>query len=157
VADFYTVTGAVQGVRVVSQTQVIDVEEVSIATKPSGVALTVAVPLTAWQSGGEATYLEPPAELVEELMQQGSSGAPLVSAVAQVQDTDGSGLLASYLELTVSYTPPSPSGLPFTARVRIPFASFASLDAFAAKLPSGQTPSELIEAAYNRLRSTASG
>lgn len=155
-ADFYTVTGAVRAVRVVSQTQVVDVEAVSIATKPSGVALTVQVPLAAWQAGNESDYLEPPAELVEELLGTGATGGtPLVTAVTQVQDTDGSGLLASFLELTVSYTPSSGIGLPFTTRVRLPFTAFQSLDAYAATLPNGKTPSETIEAAYARLRATA--
>lgn len=154
-ADNYTVLGSSKGVQVLSETQVADVQYVSIITKPSGTALTIPVPLAAFTAGSSASYLTPPAELVEQLMEQTGSGAPLVTAVAQVQVQTGAKLLASYLNCTVTYVPSSVTALPFSTVVQLPLSSFLTLEAFAAKLPSGKTPSDLLEAAYAQLESLA--
>ena len=148
-ADNYTTAGSAQTVRVLSQTQVIDVEAVAIWTKPSSVYMVVQVPLAAWQAGNQDQYLAPPAELVEQLIQGG-----LVVGVTQVQAVDSSQLLSSFLDLTVSYTPTTGITAPFTAIVRAPFTAFETLDAFQA-WESSVPPDGPVVNAWKQLRATA--
>lgn len=153
-AKYYDVAGASPGVKVVSQTQVVDVESVGIYTKPSSVYTIVLVPLQAFRAGNTNKYLEPPALLIEQLMGNDLGGGQTVetyvSAAQFVQAQDASGLLANFMDFTVYYDPDSGSGLPLTALVRIPMTSLASFDAFTQPIAGG-TPSDLIKAAHARL------
>jgi hypothetical protein len=160
VAQYYTVVSSAQTVRVISQTQVAPVEAIGIYTKPSSVYLLVLVPLASYQSGGEATYLEPPALLVEQLMGNDlgagtpPTGNPLVSGAQFVQAQDSSGLLASFVDFTVYFQPDTVLGLPFTGIVRIPMTSLESFPAFEQPIAGG-TPSELLLAELARLKKLA--
>lgn len=154
-AASYVTLGSKPDVRVVSPVAVADVEAVTISTRPHGWVMVVQVPADQWAVGNDDPYLAAPAELVEQLATQESSGQALVDGVAQVQAIDPSRLLAYFLDLTVVYRPPGGSALPFTAVVRLPFTAFESFNAFGAPLPSGQTPSDVILAAYAQLQKTA--
>jgi hypothetical protein len=148
-ADKYTTISARQTIQVVSQTESADVEAVTIQTIPSLIRMTVLVPLKEWTGGKAATYLEPPASIVEGLVAEG-----FVSSASYVQDTDASGLLSGFLNLTVSYTPPGSPGLPFTTIVQVPMTALATDDAYTAwaKAQPGGHP---IETAYDALKATA--
>ena len=153
-ADYYTVAGAATTVKVVSQTQVVDVQAVPIYTKPSQVFTVPLVPLDDWRAGKEAKWLEPPALLIEQLMGNdlggGASVATYVNQATYVQAQDSSGLLAGFMDFQVYYQPPDIIGLPLTETVRIPMTSLESFEAFTVPI-SGGTPSDQIVAAHARL------
>ena len=140
-ADNYTTAGSSTTVRVLSSTQVIDVEAVAIYTKPSNVYVVVQVPLADFQAGNSGPYLYDTADLIEGLLAATPDpGQHTVSAVTYVQDTDSSGLLAGFLAFTVSYQRPGVISLPFEAAVTLPVTSFESADAFNTPLPGGLPP-----------------
>jgi hypothetical protein len=156
VAD-YTPVGSVKTVRVLSQTQVVDVESIAIYTKPSNIYLEVQVPLTDFNAGNADTYLETTADLVEGVLAASPDpGQTLASGCVYVQDIDSSGLLAAFLDFTVSYIPQSTIALPFSTTVRLPLTSFETADAFGAALPGG-TPLAILEAAYAQVKKLAGG
>lgn len=153
-AKYYTVAGAATTVKVVSQTQVIDVQAVPIYTKPSQVYTVPLVPLDDWRAGKQAKWLEPPALLIEQLMGNdlgvGGTVVPFVNQATYVQAQDASGLLAGFMDFQVYYQPPDVIGLPLTETVRIPMTSLQSFSAFEVALPGG-TPSHQITVAHARL------
>lgn len=149
--DHFTPTSSEETVQVLSQTETRTVEAVSGYTKPSGVRLTLLVPLTAWQKGNGDTYLETPAMWIEQLLAAG-----IVTNVLQYQQTDPSRLLSSYLALTVTYAPSSGDAGPFTANVNVPLATFQLANPFGAPLGSS-TVDKTITATYNQLVATAGG
>lgn len=155
-AQYYDVVSSRQTVRVISQNQVAPVQAIGIYTKPSQVYLNVLVPLAAYQAGKEATYLEPPALLTEQLMGNDTGvpgtpiGSPRVLGAQYVQANDASGLLVGFVDFTVYYQPDNSVGLPLTGTVRIPMTSLESFAAFTKPIAGG-TPSDLIGAEYNRL------
>lgn len=159
-AQYYDLAGSYQTVKVESQTSAPDVEAIGIYTKPSGVYTTVLVPLAAYKAGNYASYLEPPALLIEQLMgndlggPDNSPGGPLVTGAAQAQETDSSGLLAFFMDFTVTYQAVTGTAGTYSGIVRIPSTSLASFDAFTVPIPGG-TPSDLIIAEYNRLKKLA--
>ena len=124
-SDFYSIVSARQSTQVLSQTESAPVELVTIATKPSGINTVVLVPLKAYQAGDNNDYLQPPAELIEELLQGG-----LVTGMVQVQSSDASDLLKYYMQATVSFTPSAAPQLPLESNVLVPNSAIASLAAF---------------------------
>lgn len=148
-ADQYTVIASRQTVQVLTQTTSVDVEAVTISTKPSGVYTVVLVPLVQWQAGNEAAYLGPPAELIEALIKGG-----YVSGMVYVQSTDASDLLAGYMQATVVFNSSTGLAQQFSTKVLIPMTALVSLDAFGAWSTSddGKDP---ILVAYHRLLATA--
>jgi hypothetical protein len=149
VAKNYTTVSSYQTVQVLTQTTSADVQAVTIVTKPSGIYTVVLVPIAQWQGGNADAYLNPPAELLEQLIAGG-----LVTGAVYVQSTDSSDLLAGFMQLTVSYTPPSGLAQPFTTKVMMPMTAIVSLDAFGAYSTSddGDDP---IRVAWNQLKATA--
>lgn len=148
-ADNYTTVSSRQTVQVLSQTQSALAEAVTISTKPSGVIMTVIVPLVAWTDGREETYLNPPAELIEQLLAGG-----LIDRAVYVQSTDSSDLLAGQMQVRVTYTPQNGIEIPFTAQVLVPMSALASFAAYGAWSTSvdGSNP---IAIAYAQLQKTA--
>lgn len=148
-ADSYQTVSSRKTVKVISQTQSVDVQEVGIYTKPSGVYMVVLVPLSAWNAGNAGDYLTPPASIVEGLIGEG-----LVTTGTYVQAIDSANLLAGFMDLTVSYTPTGGISLPFTTVVRIPMTAFVSREAYSdyAATPPHKDP---IVTAYNQLVATA--
>jgi len=154
-AKSYVTTGSFQTVRVLSQTQVLDVEAIGIATKPSGVRLTVPVPKAAYDAGTWQPYLATTAELIESLIASNpDAGQHLVSGASGSQAIDGAGLLAYYVNFTVSYTPTAGQQGTFSTIVTLPVSSFESAAAFNTPV-NGVVPLLQIENAYNRLKATA--
>jgi hypothetical protein len=155
VADNYTPAGSSTTVRVLSSTQVIDVEAVAIYTKPSNVYVVVQVPLADFQAGNSGPYLYDTADLIEGLLAATPDpGQRTVSSVTYVQDTDASGLLAGFLAFTVAYQPQGRISSPFEATVTLPVTSFESAAAFQTPLPGG-LPLAQITDAYENLKKLA--
>lgn len=130
-ADEYDVVGSSSTIRVLSPTQAIDVEAITIVTKPSGVRLTIQVPLSDFTAGTYDTYLVVSANLVEGVLAAApSAGQNLATAAYQSQDTDASGLIAYYVSFLVTYQPSGITALPLTQWVTFPMTSFETADAF---------------------------
>jgi len=146
----YTTIKSLQTVQVLSQTESLDVQAVTIQTVPHLVLMVVQVPLTQFQKDNEAAYLTPPAELVEQLFAGG-----IVSAASQVQTTDSSELLAYFLQVTVTYSLGTGLDFPFTTKVLIPMSALASFSAFGAW--EGDESSSPLIVAYNHLVDLAGG
>jgi hypothetical protein len=155
VADNYTPAGSSTTVRVLSSTQVIDVEAVAIYTRPSNVYVVVQVPLDDFKAGNSNQYLYVTADLIEGLLAASpDAGQQLVSSVTYVQDVDGSGLLAGFLAFTVVYQPRGRISAPFETTITLPVTSFESADAFNTPLPGG-LPLVQITDAYENLKKLA--
>lgn len=154
-AQTYVTTGSFQTVRVLSQNQVLDVQAIGIATKPSGCRLTVPVPLAAYHADEWKPYLEIVSELIESLIAATPDpGQQLVSGAAGSQQIDGAGLLAYFVNFTVAYVPTSGQAGTFSTIVTLPVSSFESAEAFNTPV-DGVVPLLQIEHAYARLKATA--
>jgi hypothetical protein len=148
-ADSYTIVAADKAVQVLSQTSVADVETVSFYTKPSGVFCKVQVPLAAWTAGKVKDYVKPVATMIETLFSDG-----VVTAAAYVQDVDSSGLLASFMDFTVSFQENTALALPYTTVVRVPVSALSSETAFQANASGGSAAEQILDA-YNQLVATS--
>jgi hypothetical protein len=135
-------------IRVLSETQVIDTEEVGFVTIPSGVYAQREVPRTAWLAEGAAAWVGPLATAIENLMAGG-----LATSASFVQDVDDSGLIADYLDFLVSYTPPGGLGFTLTATVRINVNALTLDIGFGSFV--GGDPAQQLRDAYDRLVATA--
>lgn len=154
-AKNYTTSGSSTTVRVLSSTQVIDVQAVAIYTKPSQVYVVVQVPLQDFQNGKAGPYLATTAGLIEGMLAASPDpGQSLASSVAYVSDRDGSGLLAGFLAFTVSYTPSGVISAPYEETVTLPVTAFETAEAFDTALPGG-TPVVQLTDAYARLKALA--
>lgn len=154
-ADNYTPAGSSTTVRVLSGTEVIDVEAVAIYTKPSNVYVVVQVPLQDFKAGQEGPFLYDTADLIEGLLAATPDpGQHTVSSVTYVRDTDTSGLFAGFLAFVVSYQPLGRISAPFTETITLPVTAFESAAAFETPLPGG-LPLDQITAAYENLKRLA--
>jgi hypothetical protein len=156
-ADNYQVVSQRESVQVLSQTQVADVEIVGFVTKPSGIYAERVVPLAAWQAQGAASWIEPLASAIEGLISGG-----LASSGTFVQDVDASGLLADFIDFTVSYTPSDGGVLQMTTEVRIPVNALTIDQSFGGALAtyfggssSTLDPAQALRDAYDTLQATA--
>ena len=131
-------------VHVLSQTQVVDSQEIGFNSLPSGTYCQVLVPVAAWKANGPAAWVQPLADAIEGLIP--GSGA---TSATFTQDVDASGLLTDFLDFTVTYTPTGGVGLPLSTVVRIPVA-YLTLDQ-AIATAGHIAPAELIGDAYHRL------
>jgi len=153
-AQYWRPAGSSQTVKVQSSTSAPDMQAVAIETLPSLIYTVALVPLALWQSGHYAEYLDSPALLIEQLMGNdtgsGTSGGGLVTGAQYVNLQDANGLYAGFMDFTVSYQQTTPPGGRFDGRVAIPMTSLETFGAFEQPLRGG-TPSELIQAEYDRL------
>lgn len=141
-AESYTVTDQHQTVQQLAAGSVVDVEVVGFVTTKHGVHAQVVVPLKAWQEGRTHDYAQPLAHGIEHLLNEG-----LATGAAYVEDVDGTtGLLAGYLDFTVSYTPAHALAA-MTTTVRVPAREVAAS-------PDGE-PAKLLKAALATLKHTA--
>ena len=151
-ADQYDVVGSSSTIRVLSPTQAIDVEAITIVTKPSGVRLVVQVPLTDFQNDDYDQYLVVSANLVEGVLAATpAAGQDLATAAYQSQDTDSAGLIAYYVSFLVTYQPTGITALPLTQWVTFPMTTFETAAAFQVS----PTPVVTLADAYARLQKLA--
>jgi hypothetical protein len=153
VADQYDVVGSSSTIRVLSTTQAIDVEAITIVTKPSGVRLVILVPLSDFTADTYSQYLVVSADLVESVLAANpAAGQNLATAAYQSQDTDASGLIAYYVSFLVTYQPEGITALPLTQWVTFPMTTFETAAAFQVE-PS---PYVTLTNVYARLQALAS-
>lgn len=147
-ATDYTVVSQRRTVQVLSQTQVADVEEVGFISHPSGTYAQREVPYISWLASGSDAWIEPLAAAIEGLFSGG-----LASAASFVQDVDTNGLIADFLDFTVTYQPTGGLGLPMSTEVRIPVTALTLDTQFGSFL--GTSPADQLRAAYDALVATA--
>lgn len=151
-ASTYSVVGSATTIRVLSQTSAIDVEAIQIVTKPSGVRLTVQVPLVDYRAGNADGYLSLTSTLIEGILAaQPAPGQNLATAAVYSQDTDPSDLLAAYISFLVTFNPGGPTSAPLTEWVTFPMTKFEDQAAYAAD----PNPITELDAAYARLQALA--
>ena len=109
----------------------------------------VQVPYKAWSAGKVSEYVEPVAAQIELLFKDG-----VVNAASYVQDVDGSGLLASYMDFTVFFQETTALALPYTTVVRIPISALSSETAFTAPSSGGSAAQQILDA-YSELVKTS--
>jgi hypothetical protein len=147
-AASYTVVSQRRTVQVLSQTQVADVEEVGFITHPTGIYSQREVPIQAWQTDGAGPWIGTLADAIEGLISGG-----LATGAVFVQDVDASGLIADFMDFTVSYTPPGGIGLPMTSIVRVPINALTLDTSFGSF--TGTSPADMLSAAHDALVYTA--
>jgi hypothetical protein len=132
-ADSYTVKGSYATVQVIDPTTVVDVLRISFTTIPSGIYGRANAPYknvagftTANADQAASLFIEPLAYGIERAM-----GTGRVAGMSAVEDTNASGLLIDYMDVTVVYDASAAgSPLTFEAVVRIPTQAFDGHDAF---------------------------
>ena len=151
-ANAWAIDGSATTVRVLSQTQVIDVQSIGIVTKPSGIRVRVQVPLADYRANRYKPYLDTTAALIEGVLgAEPDPGQRLATAAIYSEDTDSSGLLASFLSFLVTYDPPGVLTAPLTETVTFPLARCETAAAFEVE-PS---PIVTLTNAYARLKRLA--
>lgn len=138
----YTITTQTQTIQQLTSGQVLDVELVGFQTIPHNAYAQVYVPLTDWQAGNSANYVNPVAAAIEQLL-----GLAYVTAASYAQNVDPStNLLTGYEAFTVSYNPPGPPAA-MTTIVQIPISQLAQ--------GADGAPTAAINSAYAQLQQTA--
>lgn len=148
-ANSYSVVAQSPDVQVLGPTSVMDVQRVTIRTRPSGALLEYPVPAIIWPDAGGAQILESLAAGVEQMIAEG-----LAVSAAYVNDLDASGLLVDYVEFTVQLRDAAGHLLPQTTTARVPEELFiAGTDPFAFGLIGDAVA--ILQTAYDNLAKTA--
>lgn len=153
-ASFYVV-GAYRTVKVLSGQTTLDVEYVTCATIPTGITFAYGVPIDSWAGGVGAGIgiLDSIAVQLEELV----TNLHVVSGTA-INDLDKNGLLEDLVSLTVEYDRGGALP-PLFGTVEIPVNDFVLSDTGIGGLvippPGGLTPSQQVQAEYQRLAALA--
>lgn len=148
-ADSYSVVAQHPDVQVLGPTQVLDVQRVTIRTRPSGALLEYPVPAIIWPDAGGAIILESLASGVENMIAQG-----FAVAATYVNDIDETGLLVDYVEFLVQLRDAAGRLLPQTTTARVPEELFiGGDDPFAFGLIGDAVA--ILEKAYADLQQTA--
>ncbi len=150
-ADNFTTIGSYATVQVTGPSSAVDVLRITARTIPSGVVFTANAPtnsLVGLQPGdvdGIADrFIGPLAYGIERMF-----GIPGVAYAVSAEDTDPSGLLIDYVDVTVQYVEPTLGGGDFTQVVRIPVHFFDEPSFFGALVGSK------LNAAYAGLQALA--
>lgn len=144
--------GSYRTIKVMSATQVLDVQYVTCTTVPHGFGFAYAVPLTSWLTGAGEGLL---AVIADELEIIASNGQAVASS--PVQDVDASGLLVDLVEVVVEYNRTA-QGLPsLQGTTQIPveafFAQETGIGGFT--IPGATFPSQYVADEYTRLATLA--
>lgn len=132
-AQNYTVISSFATVQVIDPTTVVDVLRIGFRTIPSGIYGRANAPYkdvggfkVADADQAASLFIGPLATGIERAV-----GTGRVSGMSAVEDTNASGLLVDYMDVTVFYSPNTPAQpLTFEAVVRIPVFAFEGEDAF---------------------------
>jgi hypothetical protein len=144
-ATNYIVQSQKRGVQVLSDTVVVDVEEVGANTVPHGVYFEREIPITTWTQDHGAAMLDELATGIEQRLDSG-----LADSAQWTQDLGTDGLLSDFVDFTVSI-PPGPGQLgPMTTVVRVPVNLLTSDTAIV-----GDLVTPLFEDAIANLHATA--
>lgn len=148
----YSYLGSFSTVQVLAPDQIQDILRITFRTTPSGIVAYANAPVVSLQAGGvtdaltaAALFAGPLADGIERAMASGKVGG-----ITAVQDTDKSGLLQDYLEVTVEYVHSDPTnpGV-FDASIRIPAFAFSSEEFY------GTAVGSQIDEVYNQLAALA--
>lgn len=123
----------------------------TIQSFPSGSTLIRTVPQAEFTADHGQGLLSSLSDAVEQILQAGTATAAVGN-----QRVDPSGLLADFVDFTVTYVPPTPVPGAITADVSIPVNVLTADPAFGGFL-SGGSAADQIAAAYARLQAMASG
>jgi hypothetical protein len=145
----YTVVTQNREVMVLGPTEVMDVEKVGIATKPTGIYVEYPLPLSLWQTRAGFELL---GSLAAGIEQQISSG--LAVGGSYVQDYDVNNLLVDFCEFVVEYMP-TDGRPPQRTAVLVPLESFIAAGGDPWFGQTGVSPAEILSEAYDTLVATA--
>ena len=124
-AGNYKLLGSTRGVQQRTPTSAEDVEELEVATKPSGIKFVRNVPYASWTGGQWRADVSTIASHIEHIL----ASRPHVVSGVPVQNVDGQGLITNAVEFLLSYTAADGSG-PFQDTVNIPVQALHDLDTF---------------------------
>jgi hypothetical protein len=149
----FTALDSYRSVQVTSGTQVQDVEVVTVATIPTGVQFTWAVPLTVWEADSGVPTLDSMSQYLEGLVANNH-----VTGGSPSQDFDANDLLANFVDLIVTYDRSQIGMTPLTGVASVPIASVVVFAAGAAAQGFGggvPDPATLVDDEYARLAALA--
>lgn len=141
-------------VKVLTATDVIDVQYVSAISEPSGFGFAYAVPHDEYVASQGVGLLDVIAVQLEEI---GSNGQMVASS--GVQDLDKNGLLQDFVAAVVEY-PRTGQGLPpLQGTVNIPVNNFFAQDTGIGgfHIPGVEAPNQFVVDEYQRLATLAGG
>jgi hypothetical protein len=141
-------------VKVLSQTDVVDVQYVSAVSSPSGFGFAYAVPYDAWLADGGGGLLD---VIAVQLEQIGSNGQMVASSATQ--DLDKNGLLQDYVSAVVEYDRSAQGLPPLSGTVEIPVQAFFSQDTGIGgfTVPGAVSPNQYVVDEWDRLATLAAG
>lgn len=141
-------------VKVLSATDVVDVQYVSAISLPSGFGFAYAVPYDSWVSGAGNGLLD---VIATQLEQIGSNGQMVASS--PVQDLDANGLLVDYVAAVVEYSQAAQGLPPLQGTANIPVQAFFGQDTGIGgfHIPGSQSPNQYVVDEYDRLQALAGG
>lgn len=145
-ASNYTSQGTYTSVQVTGPTTVQNVQVVQATAQPSGVYFEYIVPESVYKREGEAGVISPVADGVNWLSEQGG-----VSALTFAQDLDTNGLIAYYMDATVSVPTPAGRSGTFSTELPIPIGLLVLDEAERAAVIE-----PMLQAALASLNATAS-
>jgi len=152
-AGSFTPLDSYRSVQVTSGTQVQDVEVVTVATSPTGIQFTYAIPLVVWEHDSGISTLDSMSGYLESLVTDHHvvGGSPS-------QNFDASNLLADYIDLTVAFDRSSVGLDSLYGVASVPIASIVVFAAGAAAQGFGggvSDPTGIVDAEYQRLAALA--
>ena len=147
----YTLLNSVDSVQVYGPDLVSETLVCTILSGPSGSTLLRTVPSTEFQADQGQGILASLSDTVEQILQAG-----VATAAVGNQRVDPSGLLADYVDFTVTYVPQSPVPGSIEAVVSIPVNTLTADTSFGSFL-SGGSAADQIQATYDRLKAMATG
>lgn len=151
----FTALDSYRSVQVTSGTQVQDVEVVTVATNPTGIEFTYAIPLSVWTNNNADSTLTTMSEYLEAL----AAGHHVVGGTPS-QDFDVNNLLVDYVDLIVEYNRDSIGLPPLHGTASVPIVSVLLFSAGAAAQGFGggfPDPAGLVDDEYARLVALAAG
>jgi hypothetical protein len=152
-ADSFYPLDSYRSVQVNTPTQVQDVEVVTVATVPSGIQFTYAIPLTVWKADSGVPTLNLMSEYLE-----GFAPEHHVVGGTPSQDFDANNLLTDYVDLIVEYDRSATGLSPLQGIASVPIAAVVVYSAGAAAQGFGggiPDPQGIVDDEYNRLAALA--
>jgi hypothetical protein len=148
-ANSFVVVNQSAEIQVLGAKEVLDVQQVGIRTRPTGIYLEYPIPKIIWPTDGGMQILESLAAGVEQMVSEG-----FAVTGQHIQDVDENGLLVDYVEFVVQLRGANGVLLPQTTTARVPEEWFiAGTDPFAFGLIGDATA--ILQAAYDNLARTA--
>lgn len=121
----YITQGSARTIRVMSPTNVADVERVDAETIPHGVPFWAYIPLTSFNMLTGDAMIDQIAVAIEGLISSGGA-----ESAAMIEDTDANGLIQDLVRFTLSIPGPPASGGTFSTQVDIPVTTLTDTEGF---------------------------